>query len=977
MATPTRKGPIRSILLAADASGESTTQTFTIQVDAQQVLDETANSTPTFNAPRSEIGVGQQFVYKIEATDADDDPIALSVTWNAPGMTFDETTRTLSWVPTVDNILPFGEEYSITVTADDQRGLLNSVYAPEPFSLVVTGTRPINHAPVIKPKQYPSAVVGNPYRIQFEATDEDGDALFWSLEESPDSSIGFNSATGELIWTPGDEHIGLKTVRVRVFDALGAYSEAELQIAVRGVNSPLQLRNFNPPRIVEFGESVSYQIDAADLDNLEGPLTYQLFGEGSLPKPTELDWLTVDSQSGLLIGTAPSTIDEQRIVELHISDGGFTLIQPFTIEVVDPAGAGAINQFPIFDSSPKFVPFIDVVTPYEHLVLVNDPDGSISSLQLTSTTLGTSLVDNLDGTWTVFWDTTDAALVVGPQYEMTLVATDNEGATTTQQSTFTLNANAPLNSAPRLRNFDPPRIVETDEVISYQVDAIDPDNQIQPLSYDLTGTGGAAITIGWLNIDAKTGLISGQAPSSPTSAPIDLELRIFDGEFTLVQPFDIQVVAQGSPVANEFPKFNSSPDFVPFIDGVVPYEHLVLVNDPDGTIASLQLTSTTLGMSLVDNLNGTWTVFWDTTEPTLAVGPQYEMTLKATDNNGAVTIQRTAFTLNAAPPANDPPSFVDPLPTGSYDAIPGARFELPVFATDPEGGPVFFTIASQTALPAGMEFVRTSDRAGRIVWDVPTDELIANTAYMIDVDIVDQLNLAGDNGPQSFAINIVQDAIAPTVSLRASENAVPVGTNVLFFITATDNVGVADVGLTAVGDLGGSGTITTPISVNSDYTASQVFNAIGTYTITTVATDASGLQTTDSVEVFVYDPATAAIPTAEIVSVSDTDGSDDGVLSQTASVIFSVGNDSSSTVTYLLELVDIHSGQTIHVLEDSTGTQTSKTADKSIEPTALPNGQYLLRLTAENEFGIPAVDQRVVEIDSGPTQAGQFCDLVR
>ena len=81
----------------------------------------------------------------------------------------------------------------------------------------VTPTPPINHAPTITSTPIITATVGELYTYDVEATDPDGDTLYYSLVISQDG-MTINEDTGEINWIPTSAHIGDNPVIVEVTD---------------------------------------------------------------------------------------------------------------------------------------------------------------------------------------------------------------------------------------------------------------------------------------------------------------------------------------------------------------------------------------------------------------------------------------------------------------------------------------------------------------------------------------------------------------------------------------------------------------------------------------------------------------------------------------------------------------------------------------------------------------------------------------
>jgi thiol-disulfide isomerase/thioredoxin len=78
-------------------------------------------------------------------------------------------------------------------------------------------TPPTNHAPTITSTPITTATVGEEYTYEVDATDPDGDTLYYSLVISP-AGMTINENTGVINWIPNSAHIGDNPVIVEVTD---------------------------------------------------------------------------------------------------------------------------------------------------------------------------------------------------------------------------------------------------------------------------------------------------------------------------------------------------------------------------------------------------------------------------------------------------------------------------------------------------------------------------------------------------------------------------------------------------------------------------------------------------------------------------------------------------------------------------------------------------------------------------------------
>ena len=205
--TPTKTGTQIITIYATDGLTTATPQTFTVDVGPPQ------NRAPEFTgAPVTVAVVGEQYTCDIDAIDPDGDRVFFSLDVAPRGMTMDQLTGVISWVP--------GEEFAnrtefVSVVVRDENGLSNATG----FSIEVRRyVPPVNHPPVFTGSDVLNATVGQLYYYDINYTDQDNDTLTYALELGPPGMV-INSTTGVLTWTPDKLDEGTTVqVRVRVSD---------------------------------------------------------------------------------------------------------------------------------------------------------------------------------------------------------------------------------------------------------------------------------------------------------------------------------------------------------------------------------------------------------------------------------------------------------------------------------------------------------------------------------------------------------------------------------------------------------------------------------------------------------------------------------------------------------------------------------------------------------------------------------------
>jgi hypothetical protein len=186
----------------------------------------------------------------------------------------------------------------------------------------------VNSAPTISSTAVTSIESGIAYSYSLVANDADGDTLTMSAENLP-AWLTFDSATGILSGTPGDEDAGDTAITITVSDG----TDEITQSFTVSVTVPLPANNAavitsTALTTATVGEVYSYTLEATDVDS--DTLTM------STTIPGALSWLTFDDTTGILSGTPASGDVATTEITLTVNDGTDDTIQTFTI-TVDPA----------------------------------------------------------------------------------------------------------------------------------------------------------------------------------------------------------------------------------------------------------------------------------------------------------------------------------------------------------------------------------------------------------------------------------------------------------------------------------------------------------------------------------------------------------------------------------------------------------------------------------------------------------------
>ncbi|MBN1239296.1 MAG: putative Ig domain-containing protein [Gammaproteobacteria bacterium] len=94
---------------------------------------------------------------------------------------------------------------------------------------------PVNHTPLLSGTPPTTVLQGDPYDFRPSASDPDGDALTFSIQNRP-SWASFSTSTGRLSGTPGAGDVGTSSnVRISVTDGQATTSLAAFDVTVQAV----------------------------------------------------------------------------------------------------------------------------------------------------------------------------------------------------------------------------------------------------------------------------------------------------------------------------------------------------------------------------------------------------------------------------------------------------------------------------------------------------------------------------------------------------------------------------------------------------------------------------------------------------------------------------------------------------------------------------------------------------------------------
>ncbi|WP_185846241.1 beta strand repeat-containing protein, partial [Staphylococcus epidermidis] len=299
--TPSEVGSYTVTITATDENGNSETTTFTIDVE-----DTTKPTVEDIVDQKQEVNTEIDPI-KIEATDNSGQAVMNKVEGLPNGVTFDETTNTISGTPSEVG------SYTVTVTATDENG--NSETTT--FTIDVEDTTKPTVEDIADQTQEVNTEITP---ITIESEDNSGRAVTNKVEGLPDG-VTFDETTNTISGTPSE--VGSYTVTVTTTDESGNATETTFTINVEDTTKP------TVEDIADQTQEVNTEITPITIeseDNSGQAVTNKVDG---LP-----DGVTFDEATNTISGT-PTEVGKYLITITTIDKDGNTATTTLTINVID------------------------------------------------------------------------------------------------------------------------------------------------------------------------------------------------------------------------------------------------------------------------------------------------------------------------------------------------------------------------------------------------------------------------------------------------------------------------------------------------------------------------------------------------------------------------------------------------------------------------------------------------------------------
>ena len=466
-------------------------QQYVLAVSEPPVNNSAPNITST---PITSAQVGQEYLYDVEATDADNDTLTYYLITYPTGMYINSESGEIHWNPSEE------QEGNHLVTVRVTDGELSD---NQEFEITVTGE---NQPPSFTSTPVTQAVVDMEYVYDVEAEDADNDTLTYSLLTFP-AGMQIQNDTGVIQWTPDSGDLGNHSVAVEVTDGVETdQQEYTLTVLAEPISAPTITST--PVTQASINQLYSYDVEATHPEN--DTLTYTLTSYPS--------GMVIDDATGLIEWTPTPGDEGGHEVNVRVTDeAGMYDEQLFTITV---------NSGPVITSSPNLTAYDGQLWTYD--VEATDADNDTLVYTLAESPEGMNINS---GTGLVEWTPSNDQLG-GNAVEVVV----SDGITNASQS-FVVNVfdteNAPVITSTPVTEFvlTPP---DYDENYTYDVEAFDADGDA--LTYDLVEKPADEMTI-----DSATGLIVWETPDNNDVGTHTVTVNVSDGLYSTTQTYSLSV----------------------------------------------------------------------------------------------------------------------------------------------------------------------------------------------------------------------------------------------------------------------------------------------------------------------------------------------------------------------------------------------------------------------------------------------------
>ena len=871
-------------------------------------VTEPPNENPIFlsTPPKNlQLKAGQLLKYDADARDANGDPLTYKLTFAPEGMTIAPESGIVVWLPTQQQVEQSYQDLRQINEAAIVRGRLDLVQPYPLFNVLVTvkdgrGGTALQYLKVelLSDNHLPvfTSIVPENGQTQVGKT-----FRYQATAQDPDGdTLTYSLINGAPIGASINAQTGLVTwtptnsqlgARELTLKVADGKGGETMQTLLLGVNSATPNQS---PVITSNPRTTSRTGD-----------TYFYQIQASDPDGDLLSYSLPTAPTGMMVSTVGLMTWETTAAQsgahnitLRVSDGQLFTEQSFTLNLTYRAG----NNTPLIISAPNTVTNLEQT--YTYNLKGQDADGDRLFWSLDQAPDG-MVIDIQTGA--LRWLPQSNQL---GQHSIVVKLLDSFGAFSTQTYILTVNGT----NTPAKIISTPPTKAAINQPYRYTLTATDPENS--PFTYSL-GRRPSSMTID------KTGKIQ-WIPTQ--TGNYDIEAIVTDAQgATTTQTYQLVV---GSQTINQAPTITSTPGFVADVGN--PYQYALQASDPEGQPITYKLLDAPQGMAIDAN---TGLVQWTT-----PITGNYNIVVAAFDPEGLGVTQ--GYTLTAK--INSLPVIRSTTPPSG--AIPGVPYRYDIQASDPDGGALTYSLDADSQ-GKGI----TVDERGRLSW---TPSVSQAGTHVITLSITDA---AGGKVTQSFNLTVAPDTTAPKVVINRSQNFTNKGESVSFQVSATDNVGIANLQLLINN---------TPVVVDSNGVAVFTPTNPGVITANAIAIDVAGNKGEATTTVNVLDPTDSEAPSVAL----DLSGITKGTITSPTEIKGTVND--STLQYYTLEIAPADGSAPFKEMFRGTQAVTNGVLGK-FDPSLLSNDTYTLRLTAYDAGGHLSSIEDTVSI-AGGLKLGNF-----
>jgi hypothetical protein len=500
-----------------DGTGHATVGPFRIRINppgphiggpAPGLIPPTAAPPTIAGTPAATVTAGQPYMFKPSVTDPSREGLRYAIVNRPAWTTFSTATGQLSGTPTTANEGTFA---NILISV---AGGSTTVMLPA-FSIQVEA--PANNAPTISGTPAATVVAGVHYAFTPAASDPDGHALTFTIQNAP-AWASFSASTGELSGTPPTADTGVfSNILITASDGTLSAVLPAFSIQVQAPANDTPTISGTPATSVVAGSAYAFKPTTTDPSGKT--LAFSITGKPS--------WATFATETGQLSGTtAAANVGTYSDIVITVSDGNESVALPaFSIQV-----KAAPDHAPAISGTPPAS--VVAATTYLFKPTASDPNGNALTFSVANAPV-----------WATFSSTngqlsgTPTSAQIGTSSNIVISVSD--GTESAALPAFSIEVKAPADRAPVIGG-SPSTSIVAGSAYSFTPNASDPNGNALTFSI--------ANRPSWASFSTITGQLSGTPQAANVGGFSDIVISVSDGTLTAsLAAFAIAVSAPANP----------------------------------------------------------------------------------------------------------------------------------------------------------------------------------------------------------------------------------------------------------------------------------------------------------------------------------------------------------------------------------------------------------------------------------------------